>query len=187
MNNEEFQQQIDLIIHTGKFTPVFNQIRGQKSRFIINYGGTGSSKSFSAAQNEVLKACKYPGIKTLIIRKVANTLPDSVIPSIRSRITEYELDPYFKYHKTDNTLTCNNGSQLIFRGLDNPDKLKSFEGLQRILVEEAAELEFEDFLELNRRARGRDNIQLTLCFNPIHEEHWLKTLYRRKARRLRNH
>src|SRR5690606_8646648 len=81
----------------------------------------------------------------------------------------------FTYNKTDRTLTCKeNGAQIVFRGLDDPDKLKSFEGLTRILVEEAAELEFEDFLELNRRARGKENIQITLTFNPVDEEHWLK-------------
>jgi phage terminase large subunit len=157
-----------------KFTPLFHNIRKIKQRFIINYGGTGSSKSFSAAQNEVLKACRHPGTKTLVIRKVANTLRDSVVPSFRNRIAEFELEKFFNYHKTDNVLRCTNGSEIIFRGLDDPDKLKSFEGLQRILVEEAAELEFEDFLELNRRARGKENIQITLCFNPIHEDHWLK-------------
>jgi phage terminase large subunit len=157
-----------------QFTAVFHELRKHEERFLINYGGTGSSKSFSAAQNEVLKTLTYPRIKTLVIRKVAATLRDSVIPSFRSRISELELDNEFKFHKTDRVLYCDNGSEIIFRGLDDPDKLKSFEGLQRILVEEAAELTFEDFLELNRRARGRENIQLTLCFNPVHEEHWLK-------------
>jgi phage terminase large subunit len=157
-----------------QFTGVFRELKDRRERFLVNYGGTGSSKSFSAAQNEVLKTITYAGIKTLVIRKVGTTLRDSVIPSFRSRISELGLDTQFKYHKTDRVLKCNNGSEIIFRGLDDPDKLKSFEGLQRILVEEAAELTFEDFLELNRRARGRENIQITLCFNPIHEEHWLK-------------
>jgi phage terminase large subunit len=156
------------------FTDVFHQIYIRSERFLINYGGTGSSKSYSAAQNEVLKTRKYDKIKTLVVRKVGTTLRDSVIPSFRSRISELGLDADFRYRKTDRTLQCRNGSEIIFRGLDDPDKLKSFEGLQRILVEEAAELTFEDFLELNRRARGRENIQLTLCFNPIHEGHWLK-------------
>ena len=155
-------------------TTLFKKISALSHRFILNYGGTGSGKSYTAAQIEILKTYTYSNIKTLVIRKVANTLRDSVIPNFRARIEEMGISNRFKYHKTDRTLTCYNGSQLIFRGLDSPDKLKSFEGLQRILVEEAAELEFEDFLELNRRARGTDNIQITLCYNPIHEEHWLK-------------
>jgi phage terminase large subunit len=158
-----------------EFNQVIRDILPLPHRFIINYGGTGSGKSYAAAQKEVLIAAKHANIKTLVIRKVAATLKDSVIPSFRSRIAELDLDDRFRFYKTDRLLECtHNGSQIVFRGLDDPDKLKSFEGLQRILVEEAAELEFEDFLELNRRARGRDNIQITLCFNPVHEEHWLK-------------
>lgn len=143
-------------------------------RFVVNYGGTAAGKSFSAAQKEIICA-DDSAIKTLVIRKVGNTLRDSVIPSFRSRIEEMGLQERFAYNKTDRTLTHKEtGSQIVFRGLDDPDKLKSFEGLTRILVEEAAELEFEDFMELNRRARGREHIQITLTFNPVDEQHWLK-------------
>src|SRR4051812_24666519 len=105
------------------FTDVFHQIYIRSERFLINYGGTGSSKSYSAAQNEVLKARKYDKIKTLVVRKVGTTLRDSVIPSFRSRISELGLDTDFRYRKTDRTLQCRNGSEIIFRGLDDPDKL----------------------------------------------------------------
>lgn len=160
-------------IDEKNITAVFKELWNCKARFILNFGGTASSKSFSAAQKEVVIANQQP-VKTLVIRKVGNTLRDSVIPSFRSRISELEYTPMFTYNKTDRVITHDNGSQIIFRGLDDPEKLKSFEGLQRILVEEAAELQYEDFLELNRRARGRDDIQITLCFNPIHEGHWIK-------------
>lgn len=160
-------------ISEENITEVFKALWNIRSRFVINFGGTGSSKSFSAAQKEVILADRQV-LKTLVIRKVGSTLRDSVIPSFQSRINELGFGEKFKYNKTDRQLTHENGSQILFRGLDDPEKLKSFEGLQRILVEEAAELQFEDFLELNRRARGREDIQITLCFNPIHERHWLK-------------
>lgn len=156
------------------FTRVFKDVYFSTARFNIVYGGTASSKSFSVAQNEILKSFVVKG-DILVIRKVGTTLRDSVIPSFRNRIRQMELSPCFTYNKTERTLKNKiSGTQIIFRGLDDPEKLKSFEGLQRIWVEEATELELEDFLELNRRARGREDIQLTLCFNPVHEEHWLK-------------
>lgn len=156
------------------FTPVFYDLYGAAQRFNIVYGGAASSKSFSAAQREVLFSYKGEG-NTLVIRKVGATLRDSVIPSFRTRIREFDMDKDFTFSKTDAVFhNKRSGASILFRGLDDPDKLKSFEGLQRILVEEAAELSFEDFLELNRRARGRSDIQITLCFNPVHEQHWLK-------------
>jgi len=154
-------------------TTLYHRLMAADKRFVLSYGGTASGKSYSAVQKELTIATQRK-VKTLVIRKVANTLRDSVIPAFRARMEEMELATKFSENKSDRTLTHENGSQIIFRGLDDPDKLKSFEGLERILVEEAAELDFEDFLELNRRARGRENIQLTLVFNPMHEEHWLK-------------
>lgn len=155
-------------------TPLLKTLCNSTKRFVINYGGTAAGKSFSAAQKEVICA-DAASIKTLVIRKVGNTLRDSVIPSFRSRIEEMGLTDSFAYNKTDRTLTHKEtDSQIVFRGLDDPDKLKSFEGLTRILVEEAAELDFEDFMELNRRARGKEHIQITLTFNPVDEMHWLK-------------
>lgn len=156
------------------FSPLFQDLLKTGKRFVINYGGTAAGKSFSAAQKELICATN-DNIKTLVIRKVGNTLRDSVIPSFRARLSEMGMAEQFVFNKTDRILTHKEtGSQIVFRGLDDPDKLKSFEGLTRILVEEAAELDFEDFLELNRRARGRENIQITLTFNPVDEEHWLK-------------
>lgn len=156
------------------FSELYRKLIATDKRFVINYGGTAAGKSFSAAQKEIICAA-LGSIKTLVIRKVGNTLRDSVIPSFRNRIEELGYAEQYTYNKTDRTLTCKEtGSQIVFRGLDDPDKLKSFEGLTRILVEEAAELDFEDFLELNRRARGKQDIQITLTFNPVDEEHWLK-------------
>lgn len=156
------------------FAPVYWELQKANTRFIINYGGTGSGKSFSAAQKEVLIAAQKP-VNTLVIRKVGSTLRDSVIPSFKNRIREFDLWSIFTENKTEQNITCTQtGSIIKFRGLDDPEKMKSIEGINRILVEEASELEQEDFFELNRRVRGMPDIQITLCFNPIHEEHWLK-------------
>ena len=167
MNELDFYNGVQL-------SSLFRKLAASNKRFVINYGGTAAGKSFSATQKEVICADTQQ-IKTLVIRKVGSTLRDSVIPSFRSRIKEFGLDEKFSFNKTDRVLIHKDtGSEIIFRGLDDPDKLKSFEGLTRILVEEAAELELKDFMELNRRARGRQNIQITLTFNPIDEQHWLK-------------
>lgn len=156
------------------FTRVFERLNQSGKRFLINYGGTGSSKSFSAAQKEVLISIQKP-VNTLIIRKVAATLKDSVIPSFKRRITEFDLWDIFEENKSDREITCTQtGSKFMFRGLDDPEKMKSIEGINRIMIEEASELDIDDFFELNRRVRGEKDIQITINFNPIHEDHWLK-------------
>lgn len=157
------------------FSPVFFKLWDCKTRFVINYGGTGSSKSYSAAQKEVMLAAAIPNITTAVFRKVGTTLKKSVYKSFKSRIREFDLWDIFDENKTEMTLTCTQTkSQIWFLGLDDPEKLKSIEGVNRIMIEEASELELDDLLELNRRVRGVPDIQITLNFNPIHEEHWLK-------------
>jgi phage terminase large subunit len=156
------------------FTKVFDKLMRCESRFIINKGGAGSSKSVSAAQKELFTAMKKR-VRTLVIRKVGATLTDSVIPSFKARMNELNLQQFFVENKTERIFTSMyNKSVFLFRGLDDAEKLKSIEGINRILVEEATELTLDDFYELNRRARGREDIQITLNFNPVDERHWLK-------------
>lgn len=157
-----------------RFTKVFEKLWKCDERFVINKGGAGSSKSVSAAQKEILISMDRQ-VRTLVIRKVGATLKDSVIPSFRARVDELGLTEYFTENKTERMMyNSAKGSVFIFRGLDDAEKLKSIEGIDRILVEEATELTLDDLYELNRRARGRDDIQITLNFNPIDERHWLK-------------
>lgn len=158
---------------TMTYTPVFDRLNDVTSRFVINYGGTASSKSSSAAQKEILIATQRK-VKTLVVRKVGTTVRDSVWPSFQNRIEEFGYQDFFQENQTHRTMTCSNGSQFVFRGVDDPEKIKSIEGIDRILIEEATELTMEDFMELNRRARGREDIQITLTFNPITERHWIK-------------
>lgn len=160
------------------FTPVYHKLANCTDRFLINYGGTGSSKSFSCAQKEVLFAVTHENITTAVFRKVAGTLKKSVIRSFKRRITEFDMWDIWVENKTEMTLTCTQtGSQIWFLGLDDPEKLKSIEGVNRVVIEEASELEEEDMLEVNRRVRGMPDIQITINFNPIHENHWLKKMY----------
>lgn len=156
------------------FTKVFEKLWKCDKRFVINKGGAGSSKSVSAAQKELLVSMRQQ-VRTLVIRKVGATLKDSVIPSFRARVDELGLSEFFTENKTERMMyNSAKNSVFIFRGLDDVEKLKSIEGIDRILVEEATELSLADFYELNRRARGREDIQITLNFNPIDERHWLK-------------
>lgn len=165
---------IELDIDPDVFTTCYWKIEGIKTRFRVIKGGTGAGKSFSVAQDEVLKACESYQ-KVLVIRKVASTLKNSIYQSILDRCSEFGIDAF-----VDTTLKPMEihigrvGSMFIFLGMDDPEKIKSIEGITRIVVEEATELDYEDFKELNRRLRGVANPQMTLVFNPIDEDHWIK-------------
>jgi len=86
------------------------------------------------------------------------------------------LDSIFKINKSEMTMTCFNGSVLLFKGIDDPEKIKSIDGITSIWIEEASELTLEDFTQLDLRLRGITEVakQIILSFNPVSAEHWLK-------------
>ena len=149
-----------------------------KSRWLVSYGGAGSSKSYSTAQKILLdRIMQEEGHRYLVVRKVAKTLRVSVFQLFKDIIVQLDEYDNFKINKTDMTIEyIPNGSQLLFFGLDDIEKLKSIQGITSIWIEEASECEQGDILELNRRLRGYTPYykQIILTFNPISHLHWLK-------------
>jgi len=65
------------------FNNLIYDIQDAGTRFIINYGGAGSGKSYTQTQHEIMCALESRQ-NTLVIRKVSNTLNDSVVALFRS-------------------------------------------------------------------------------------------------------
>ena len=149
-----------------------------RNRWVVSYGGAGSAKSYSTAQKILLdRIIKEPNHRYLVVRKVARTLRVSVFQLFKDIITDIGKLDSFKINKSDMTITyLPNGSQLLFFGLDDIEKLKSIQGISSIWIEEASETDKGDILELNRRLRGHTPSykQIILTFNPISHLHWLK-------------
>ena len=155
------------------FNPLFHSLQKTQNRYVINYGGAGSSKSYTQTQYEIIN-CLLRREKLLVVRKVGTTLKDSVIALFTSILNSWGLTHLYEENKATQFLKFTNGSQILFKGMDDPEKIKSIAGITRIWIEEASELTQADFNQLNLRLRGADNLQMTLTFNPIDEDHWIK-------------
>lgn len=143
-------------------------------RLNVLYGGAGSGKSHSIAQELCLKFCEEEDIKILVTRKTLPSLRITAYPLIRNLLTEWGIP--FELNKTELTITKGN-NQILFKSLDDPEKIKSYES-NYIWIEEATEITYEDFLQLNLRLRrpnknGPNRIYLSL--NPIDQYHWIIT------------
>jgi len=149
------------------------------SRYLILYGGAGSGKSVTAAQKIVIRILEEKGHKFLVVRKVANTMRNSVFSLLRGTIVDWGLSHLFKVNKSDMDITCTNGNQIIFAGLDDVEKLKSIHGVTGMWLEEASEILQEDFQQLDLRLRGQTKQykQIIISFNPISITHWLKAVF----------
>lgn len=145
-------------------------------RYMVLVGGAGSGKSVFAAQKIIFRCIYERNNRFLIIRKVSDTLRESVFKLIIGLLDEYGIRGKCEINKTEKTIVFWNGNEIIMKGADDPEKIKSIAGITGIWIEEATELTEDDFDQLDLRLRGEtDNYkQITLTFNPIDERHWLK-------------
>lgn len=166
-----------LILKPSAFNSAFYPyIRDYDHRFEIYYGGAGSGKSHFIAQKIIAKALVYDR-NVLIMRKVGATLKDSVWQLVLDTLSGLGLLQYCSINKSTFTIELPSGSTLLFKGMDDSEKIKSITGITDIWCEEATEFSEEDIEQLNLRLRARaEALQMFFSFNPVSKANWV---YRR--------
>ena len=151
-------------------------LKDYSHRFEVYYGGAGSGKSVFVTQKLIAKAL-VKRRKVLIMRKVGSTLKDSVWQLTLDTLMTLKLLPYCNINKSIFTIELPSGSTLLFKGMDDSEKIKSITGITDIWCEEATEFTEEDIEQLNLRLRAKtDNLQMFFSFNPVSKANWV---YRR--------
>lgn len=140
------------------------------------YGGASSGKSHGVVQKVVLKACRkwpYPR-KVLWLRKVDRTIKDSIFADVLDCLSRWQLLPLCKVNQTNYTITLPNGSQFLFKGMQDPERIKSIKGLSDVVMEEASEFTLDDYTQLTLRLREPKHRQRQLfcMFNPVSKVNW---------------
>lgn len=155
------------------FLPLYED----KSRFLVLPGGAGSGKSIFCADKIIHRVLCEEDHKFLCLRKVGDTVEDSIYSELLAAIDTRQVAHEFKVNKTKHSfLHIPTGNQILCKGLDDAAKIKSIKGITGMWLEEATEFEETDFDQLNLRIRGEKTnyVQYILSFNPIDENHWLK-------------
>jgi phage terminase large subunit len=165
------------------FNPVYIPQFQNMSRLQILFGGAASGKSKFKAQQAIYDVMRG-GRNYLVCRQVGRTIRGSVAQEINRVIVEWGVDRLFSINKTDGTITCINGFQVIFTGLDDVEKLKSIiparGAITDIWVEEATEISQDSLKHLLKRQRGGSDKtakRIHLTFNPILRQHWIFKTY----------
>ncbi len=164
-----------------------------ESRYLVLKGGGGSGKSVFAARKVLERTTSEPGHRWLVTRKVDKTIRESCFEQLKDMAYTYYPEHIAKIPQgksSDMYIKLRNGSEILFSGLDNVEKLKSIFDITGIWCEEASELEEGDFNQLDIRLRTDFDyyLQLILSFNPIAVTHWLKKrFFDRKDPRARVH
>lgn len=155
------------------FRPTFRD----ENRYLVLFGGAGSGKSRYVAQKILYRMIYEQGHRFLVVRKVDKTIKLSVFQLFKDYINKWDVASKFKVTVSPMKIThIASGNTIDFMGVDDPEKLKSIEGITSVWIEEASELEEKDFNELDRRVRGLTPHykQIIITFNPISHLHWLK-------------
>lgn len=148
-----------------------------ENRFLLLYGGAGSGKSVFAAQKICYRFLYEAPHKFLIIRNTAATIKDSVFSEIKKTLSDWGQLRRCVINKAEHRITLDNGNEIVCKGLDDEEKIKSIVDLTGMWIEETTELKEDAFNQLNLRIRGRKKnyVQYILSFNPISEDHWIKS------------
>ena len=162
-----------------QLSETFFALLQDKSRYLVLCGGRGSGKSEFAAR-KLFYRCETEGNhRFLVLRKVRKTAKESVLEVMKRLLDQNEVK--YEYNKTDRVIAWKNAdgkpNELLFDGLDEPEKIKSIKGLTGIWIEEATEFTAKDFMEVDLcfREPGPAYKQIIMSFNPDESlAPWLK-------------
>ena len=159
---------INLKISKKMFSPhFFPYLFDYEKRWNVFMGSAGSGKSFFVQQKLTIKACNEKR-KILMCRRYGSTISNSIWSLQLDILRQWKLLGLCKVNKSDRTITLPNGSQFIFLGLDDENKLLSINNVSDVFIEEVFECSQELLDQLSIRMRGKaKNQQIYCCFNPI--------------------
>ena len=155
-------------------------------------GGYGSGKSYHIALKIVLKLLAEKR-KALIIREVYDTILDSCYDLLCEILQELGLftDDVSEWRRSKTKVLCQksplrikfkNGSTIIFKGMDKPEKIKSINGVSIVWLEECSEIKYDGYKEVLGRLRTPNvSLHFILSCNPVGKENWV---YRHFFKRL---
>ncbi len=142
----------------------------QKFQFLV--GGYGSSKSYHIGLKVLLKLLEEKRT-ALIVRNVYGTIKDSCYNLLEEIAADLGIMRVLKFAKSPMEIRFTNGSKIIFRGLDDKEKLKSIHNVSLIWLEECSEAKYDAFKELIGRLRHPNlKLHFILSTNPVGKDNW---------------
>lgn len=140
-------------------------------RFVINEGGSRSSKTYSLCQLVIIYCLQNNNKVVSIIRKTFPALRATVLRDFIEILKELNIYSVEDHNKSEHIYTFPNGSIVEFFSVDDEQKIR---GRKRDIAwcNEANELYFDDFTQLNMRTESK----LIFDYNPSESSSWLYEL-----------
>ena len=163
---------LDLYNIPDTFHPVARAIRDKQYQEFIEKGGRGGAKSTFFAMMGIELLRDYHDIHWVIVRRVGNTLKDSVYSKVKWAINKQGFKDEFDYKLSPLEITLKaTGQKIYFRGADDPDKIKSispeFGYIGVVWFEELDQFTAEEVRNITQSViRGGEKAWIFKSFNP---------------------
>ena len=153
------------------FEKNYEALNDPSRRFVINEGGSRSSKTYSLCQLVIIYCLQNNNKVVSIIRKTFPALRATVLRDFIEILKELNIYSVEDHNKSEHIYTFSNGSIVEFFSVDDEQKIR---GRKRDIAwcNEANELYFDDFTQLNMRTESK----LIFDYNPSESTSWLYEL-----------
>ena len=162
----------------------YKEFWNTRKRYRVVEGSRASKKTVTVARNFIYNMMRYPDSNLLVIRKVGATNKDSTYAELKKAIYDLKVESEWKFTVNPLEITYKpTGQKVVFRGLDDPQKISgvtvAIGHLCWVWIEESYEMKTEsefDFVDESIRGILPDHLwyQLTLSLNPWNKKHWIK-------------
>lgn len=161
-------KEVDFVVNDHFYDFIHNW--NQKYYFLV--GGYGSSKSYHTATKLIRKLFEEKRT-ALVVREVYSTLRESCYALLEEVAISMGVYDYMSFISSPLQIKFPNGSKIIFRGMDDPAKLKSIHNVSIIWIEECSEVKNVGFKELIGRLRHPTlDLHMLLSTNPVSKSNW---------------
>ena len=149
----------------------YDALYNSEARFIINEGGSRSSKTYSLCQLIMVYCLQNPHKVVSIIRKTFPALRATAMRDFLEVLKEAGIYDKASHNMSEHIYTFPNGSIVEFFSVDDEQKIR---GRKRDIAwcNEANELFHDDFTQLNMRTENK----LIFDYNPSDSTSWLYEL-----------
>jgi phage terminase large subunit len=153
------------------FEKNYDALYNNEARFIINEGGSRSSKTYSLCQLLMVYCLQNPQKVVSIIRKTFPALRATAMRDFLEVLKEAGIYEKTSHNMSEHIYTFPNGSIVEFFSVDDEQKIR---GRKRHVAwcNEANELFLDDFTQLNMRTEQK----LIFDYNPSDSNSWLYEL-----------
>lgn len=160
--------------------PAQAEFHASPAKYRLYAGGFGSGKTLCGCQEAIQLALRYPNNFILVGAQTYTNLRDTTMRMFFDVVPDPVLKGgkrEYAFNKSENMLTFHNGSAVIFRSMDEPNKYKSL-NLGAFYIDELSEIAEEIWMMLESRLR-RNNVPRRTGFGTTNPEggSWVYTKF----------